>query len=289
MFSTDQSLASRYFYFYLFFFVPTRALQPPADERNLPKTTSKVTEERKFPESRTNIPETEHAAPQGPSRTDCASRQRELRAAPASAGMEEAKCTRKPEHASHSQARGEASWRDAGEGTIASAPGAGVAEAVLASDRSWILRVQGRRKEPRTGQSVCAFPRHIQHPKPLLGCTADPTRAPYLLTSAPGLCAPAPSAPSSQIPAFPSQDWDVFLRTCPSPRFLSPTACSSLRNDHRGLSTSQQLLEANGAARAPAPALLLPWDGARRRGEQLGRGGLSSRFSLSPPRGKASD
>lgn len=175
------------------------------------------------------------------------------------------------------------------EGTIASAPGAGVAEAVLASDRSWILRVQGRRKEPRTGQPVCAFPRHIQHPKPLLGCTADPTRAPYLLTSSPGLCAPAPSTPSSQIPAFPSQDWEVFLRTCPSPRFLSLTACSSLRNDHRGLSTSQQLLEANGAARAPAPALLLPWDGARRRGEQLGRGGLSSRFSLSPPQGKASD
>lgn len=38
VFSTDQSLASRYFYFYLFFFVPTRALQPPADERKLPKT-----------------------------------------------------------------------------------------------------------------------------------------------------------------------------------------------------------------------------------------------------------
>lgn len=79
-----------------------------------------------------------------------------------------------------------------------------------------------------------------------------------LPVSASGLCTPRPSAPGSQIPAFPSQDRDLFPRPGPSPCFPSSLALGSLRNNCRGLSTSQQLQETSGAARGSSSCPAAP-------------------------------
>lgn len=53
-------------------FSPSSVYQPPASQQNPPCVRQQVAEERKFHESHTNIPATEHAAPQGRAWTNCA-------------------------------------------------------------------------------------------------------------------------------------------------------------------------------------------------------------------------
>lgn len=53
-------------------FSPSSVYQPPANQQNPPCVLEQVAEERKFHESHTNIPATEHVAPKGLAWTNCA-------------------------------------------------------------------------------------------------------------------------------------------------------------------------------------------------------------------------